>query len=152
MGAFENAVNAVADFPKLYVLTAPTVKYAYRMDAIPDKLTRDKLPCAVCWGGMLNGGKLESLTFNNTSLTTEFDVEQHIYFAPESISPAKVLPIINRFWDNYITAITANPYYGPATAPAMHGVLSIVPELQFVVVGDFKYHTLVLTHKLKVML
>lgn len=152
MGAYEDAINAVADFPRLYILTAPTMKYTYRVSEIPEKLTRDKLPCAVCWGGLLEAGNLESTTFGNAGLEQDIEVEQHFYFDVETASIRKVAPLMNSFWDNYCVAIKANPFYGPATAPPVHGSLSIQPLLQFVPFGDSKYHTLILKHKLKVFL
>ena len=143
------AISALATF----AASVPGIKNSYDLAAIPEKISREKLPCAVVIPEVGQEPGFKTLAFAGNAPELDFSVRQIVLYdeaAPKDVR--KVLPGMITLLDNYLAALKASPYLGSIAAPPVHQPAQVKISVGVIEWAGVSYHALEFTHALVIYL
>ncbi|MEP7284318.1 MAG: hypothetical protein ABI947_00960 [Chloroflexota bacterium] len=152
MATISAAITALATFGG----TVPGIHASYDLTTLPEKITRDKLACAVVvpevTGGQ-NAYRFQTVSFMGSAPQVTFTVSQLVLFDTVDNKRVKaVLPGLITLLDNYLAALKALPFLSSTSAPAIHRAVTCTPTIGTFAYGDIEYHGIEFTHSLMINL
>jgi hypothetical protein len=148
MASVTNAISSLATF----AAGVPGIVHSYDLNAVPESVSRDKLPAALVIPEGTDIG-FKTLGSLGGAPIFEFSVIQLILVAPaESIDFRKAVPGLITLLDAYLVALKASPFLGSTAAPPIHEATSVVPTIGITKYGGVDYHSIAFKHTLKIYL
>lgn len=126
--------------------TVAGIKASYDLDDVPEKLTREKVPCLLALAGT-NAPGFRTNAMLGGAAQLEFDAVHLLLVKPSDVRQAQVLPECFSLLDSYIAALVAQPFLQAITAPAFHDAPQVRIETGVFDWGDLRWHGVKFTHR-----
>lgn len=147
-GPLVTAISALATFGNTITSSISGKPLnSYDLSAIPEKLTRDHVPCLIPIVEPSMELSFKTQSYMGSAPQATFSVT-HLYLHCESDTPdyQSIAPALMAFIDNYYAALKASPFISSITAPSTHQPARIRMKIGQTSYAGISYHSIEFTH------